>query len=85
MGISHEEQIRRLKIEKASVGNTAKWMAISSFIYFVLMVFYAPEIGVLALSGGTTIVSSYIWFKKYRLIQVYKKHLAQLTESDEEK
>ena len=50
MGISEEEHIRRLTQEKNDMGNTAKWVAIVSAVYFALMVFYGHPTGVLAMS-----------------------------------
>lgn len=43
MGISEEEHIRRLTQEKNDMGNTAKWVAIVSAVYFALMVFTATR------------------------------------------
>ncbi|ENE2793561.1 ABC transporter ATP-binding protein, partial [Yersinia enterocolitica] len=52
MGISEEESIRRLTDEKSSIGHSAKWVAIISAVYFVIMLFYQHELGVLTLAGG---------------------------------
>lgn len=40
------------------MGNTAKWVAIVSAVYFALMVFYGHPTGVLAMSGAVFIVST---------------------------
>lgn len=52
MGISEEESIRRLTNEKNAVGHSAKWVAIISAVYFIIMLFYKHELGVLTLAGG---------------------------------
>lgn len=66
MGISEEEHIRRLTQEKNDMGNTAKWVAIVSAVYFALMVFYGHPTGVLAMSGAVFIVSTATWLKNVR-------------------
>lgn len=78
MGISEEEQIRRLTQEKNAVGNTAKWVAIVSAVYFAMMVFYGHPIGVLTMSGLIFIVSTTTWLKKRQKVKTYRKALAKI-------
>ncbi|WON76238.1 ABC transporter ATP-binding protein [Serratia sp. UGAL515B_01] len=82
MGISEEESIRRLALEKNSVGNSAKWVAIVSAVYFVLMLFYGHPIGVLAMSGSIFIVSAATWFKKRQKVKAYRLALAKISNSE---
>ncbi|CNE63421.1 Uncharacterised protein [Yersinia nurmii] len=78
MGISEEEHIRRLTNEKNSVGHTAKWVAIISAVYFIIMLFYQQEMGVLTLAGGIFVVSFTIWFKKRQKVKSYRNQLQNL-------
>ncbi|EKN3737288.1 ABC transporter ATP-binding protein [Yersinia enterocolitica] len=78
MGISEEESIRRLTDEKSSIGHSAKWVAIISAVYFVIMLFYQHELGVLALAGGIFVVSFSIWMKKRQKVKSYKDQLQQM-------
>ncbi|TQI79147.1 hypothetical protein FHU10_0785 [Serratia fonticola] len=78
MGISEEEYIRRLTLEKNAVGNSAKWVAIVSAVYFALMVFYDHPTGVLAMSGAIFVVSTTIWLKKRQKVKAYRLALAKL-------
>lgn len=78
MGISEEESIRRLTDEKNSVGHSAKWVAIISAIYFIIMLFYQHELGVLTLAGGIFVVSFSIWMKKRQKVKSYKDQLQQM-------
>ncbi|ATM96927.1 Uncharacterised protein [Yersinia frederiksenii] len=78
MGISEEESIRRLTNEKNSIGHTAKWVAIISAVYFVIMLFYQHELGVLTLAGGIFVVSFSIWMKKRQKVKSYKDQLQQM-------
>lgn len=78
MGISEEENIRRLTDEKSSIGHSAKWVAIISAIYFVIMLFYQHELGVLTLAGGIFIVSFSIWMKKRQKVKSYKNQLQKM-------
>lgn len=80
MGISEEESIRRLTDEKNSIGHSAKWVAIISAIYFVIMLFYQHELGVLSLAGGIFIVSFSIWMKKRQKVKSYRNQLQQMGE-----
>lgn len=80
MGISEEEYIRRLTQEKNAVGNTAKWVAIVSAIYFALMVFYGHPIGVLTMSGLIFIVSTTTWLKKRQKVKSYRRALAKIND-----
>ncbi|AGQ29681.1 hypothetical protein [Serratia liquefaciens] len=80
MGISEEEYIRRLSQEKNAVGNTAKWVAIVSAIYFALMVFYGHPIGVLTMSGLIFIVSTTTWLKKRQKVKSYRRALAKIND-----
>ncbi|MDW5500448.1 hypothetical protein R6Y99_11685 [Pseudomonas lundensis] len=80
MGISEEENIRRLSQEKNSVGNTAKWVALVSAVYFVMMVFYGHPIGVLTMSGLICIVSTVTWLKKRQKVKSYRKELAKIND-----
>ncbi|CNH70256.1 Uncharacterised protein [Yersinia massiliensis] len=80
MGISEEESIRRLTDEKSSIGHSAKWVAIISAVYFVIMLFYQHELGVLALAGGIFIVSFSTWMKKRQKVKSYRNQLQQLGE-----
>lgn len=80
MGISEEEYIRRLSQEKNAVGNTAKWVAIVSAIYFALMVFYGHPIGVLTMSGLIFIVSTTTWLKKRQKVKSYRRALARISD-----
>ncbi|HGF6516016.1 TPA: ABC transporter ATP-binding protein [Yersinia enterocolitica] len=78
MGISEEESIRRLTDEKSSIGHSAKWIAIISAVYFVIMLFYQHELGVLTLAGGIFVVSFSIWMKKRQKVKSYKDQLQQM-------
>lgn len=78
MGISEEENIRRLTDEKSAIGHSAKWVAIISAIYFVIMLFYQHELGVLTLAGGIFAVSFTTWMKKRRKVKSYKNKLQQI-------
>ncbi|CQI97143.1 Uncharacterised protein [Yersinia rohdei] len=78
MGISEEENIRRLTDEKSSIGHSAKWVAIISAVYFVIMLFYQHELGVLTLAGGIFIVSFSIWIKKRQKVKSYKNQLQKM-------
>ncbi|AKP34514.1 hypothetical protein [Yersinia aleksiciae] len=80
MGISEEESIRRLTDEKNSIGHSAKWVAIISAVYFVIMLFYQHELGVLSLAGGIFIVSFSIWMKKRQKVKSYRNQLQQMGE-----
>ena len=80
MGISEEESIRRLTDEKSSIGHSAKWVAIISAVYFVMMLFYQHELGVLTLAGGIFVVSFSIWMKKRQKVKSYKNQLQQMGE-----
>ncbi|CAI1070343.1 ABC transporter ATP-binding protein [Serratia quinivorans] len=80
MGISEEEHIRRLSQEKNTMGNTAKWVAIVSAIYFALMVFYGHPIGVLTMSGLIFIVSTTTWLKKRQKVKSYRRKLAKIND-----
>lgn len=80
MGISEEERIRRLTQEKNDMGNTAKWVAIVSAVYFALMVFYGHPIGVLAMSGAVFIVSAATWLKKRQKVKSYRMALAKISD-----
>ncbi|AGB81277.1 MULTISPECIES: DUF454 domain-containing protein [Serratia] len=82
MGISEEEYIRRQSQEKHAIGNMAKWVAIVSAVYFVLMVFYGHPTGVLAMSGAMFLVSTTIWLKKRQKVKSYRRALARI-ETDE--
>lgn len=78
MGISEEEAIRRLTLEKDSVGNSAKWVAIVSAVYFILMVFYDHPTGVLVMSGAMFVISASTWFKKRQKVKAYRMALAKI-------
>lgn len=78
MGISEEEAIRRMSLEKNAVGNSAKWVAIVSAAYFALMVFYGHPIGVLAMSGAIFLVSTTTWLKKRQKVKAYRQVLAKI-------
>ncbi|CAI0867635.1 ABC transporter ATP-binding protein [Serratia ficaria] len=78
MGISEEERIRRLTQEKNAVGNAAKWVAIVSAVYFILMVFYGHPIGVLTMSGAIALVAGTTWLKKRRKVKSYRMALAKI-------
>ena len=80
MGISEEEHIRRLTQEKNDMGNTAKWVAIVSAVYFALMVFYGHPTGVLAMSGAVFIVSTATWLKKRQKVKSYRMALAKISD-----
>lgn len=80
MGISEEESIRRLTDEKNSIGHSAKWVAIISAVYFVIMLFYQHELGVLSLAGSIFVVSFVIWMKKRQKVKSYKNQLQQMGE-----
>ena len=80
MGISEEEHLRRLTHEKNAVGNSAKWVAIVSAVYFALMVFYGHPIGVLAMSGVIFMVSTVIWLKKRKKVKSYRRVLAEIND-----
>ncbi|CAI1799263.1 MAG: ABC transporter ATP-binding protein [Serratia proteamaculans] len=80
MGISEEEHIRRLSQEKNAVGNTAKWVAMVSAIYFAMMVFYGHPIGVLTMSGLIFIVSTTTWLKKRQKVKSYRRELAKIND-----
>lgn len=82
MGISEEESIRRLALEKNAVGNSAKWVAIVSAVYFVLMLFYDQPTGVLAMSGTIFVVSAVTWFKKRQKVKAYRLALAKISDSE---
>lgn len=82
MGISEEESMRRLALEKDAVGNSAKWVAIVSAVYFVLMVFYGHPTGVLAMSGAIFVVSAATWFKKRQKVKAYRLALANINNSE---
>ncbi|CAI2060112.1 ABC transporter ATP-binding protein [Serratia fonticola] len=78
MGISEEEALRRLSLEKNAVGNSAKWVAIVSAAYFALMVLYGHPTGVLAMSGAIFVVSTTIWLKKRQKVKAYRQVLAKI-------
>lgn len=78
MGISEEESIRRLSNEKNAVGNMAKWVAIVSAAYFILMVFYGHPVDVLAMSGTVFVVSAVTWLRKRRKVKIYRQALAKI-------
>ncbi|MGO2437614.1 MAG: ABC transporter ATP-binding protein [Serratia proteamaculans] len=80
MGISEEEHIRRLSQEKNAVGNTAKWVAMVSAIYFAMMVFYGHPIGVLTMSGLIFIVATTTWLKKRQKVKSYRRELAKIND-----
>ncbi|CAI1525763.1 ABC transporter ATP-binding protein [Serratia proteamaculans] len=80
MGISEEEHIRRLSQEKNAVGNTAKWVAMVSAIYFAMMVFYGHPIGVLTMSGLIFIVATTTWLKKRQKVRSYRRELAKIND-----
>ncbi|CAI1497465.1 Uncharacterised protein [Serratia grimesii] len=80
MGISEEEHIRRLSQEKNAVGNTAKWVAIVSAIYFAMMVFYGHPMGVLTMSGLIFVVSTTTWLKKRQKVKSYRRVLAKIND-----
>ena len=80
MGISEEEHLRRLSQEKNAVGNTAKWVAIVSAIYFAMMVFYGHPMGVLTMSGVIFIVSTTTWLKKRQKVKSYRQVLAKIND-----
>ncbi|CAI0968801.1 ABC transporter ATP-binding protein [Serratia proteamaculans] len=80
MGISKEEHIRRLSQEKNAVGNTAKWVAMVSAIYFAMMAFYGHPIGVLTMSGLIFIVSTTTWLKKRQKVKSYRRELAKIND-----
>lgn len=82
MGISEEESLRRLSSEKNAVGNSAKWIAIVSAVYFILMLFYGHPTGVLVLSGGIFVVSVTIWFRKRQKVKTYRKVLEKFNQTD---
>lgn len=81
MGISEEESIRRLTSEKNAVGNSAKWVAIVSAVYFILMLFYDHPIGVLAMSGAIFVVSFTTWLKKRRKVRAYLMALSKISDN----
>lgn len=62
MGISEEEYPPSDQWENA-VGHSAKWVAIISAVYFIIMLFYKHELGVLTLAGGIFLVSFTTWMK----------------------
>ena len=78
MGISEEEALRRLSLEKNAVGNSAKWVAIVSAAYFALMVLYGHPTGVLAMSGAIFVVSTTTWLKKRQKVKAYRQVLAKI-------
>ncbi|MFA1239501.1 ABC transporter ATP-binding protein [Serratia odorifera] len=82
MGISEEENIRRLSQEKNAIGNMAKWVAIVSACYFVLMVFYGHPVGVLTMSGAICLVATTTWLKKRRKVKTYRRTLAKIAPDD---
>ncbi|MHA7848176.1 ABC transporter ATP-binding protein [Serratia sp. D1N4] len=82
MGISEEESIRRLTHEKNAVGNSAKWVAIVSAVYFILMVFYDHPAGVLAMSGAIFVVSATTWLKKRKKVKAYRMALAKISDNE---
>lgn len=82
MGISEEESIRRLTHEKNAVGNSAKWVALVSAVYFVLMVFYDHPTGVLLMSGAIFVVSVTIWLKKRKKVKAYRMALAKISDNE---
>ncbi|MFI8417609.1 ABC transporter ATP-binding protein [Serratia sp. NPDC078593] len=82
MGISEEENIRRLSEEKNAVGNMAKWVAIVSAAYFILMVFYGHPVGVLSMSGAIFLVATHIWLKKRQKVKTYRRELAEIESDD---
>lgn len=82
MGISEEEAIRRLSLEKNAVGNSAKWVAIVSAAYFALMVFYGHPTGVLAMSGAICVVSATTWLKKRQKVKAYRQVLAKIDNNE---
>jgi uncharacterized membrane protein YbaN (DUF454 family) len=82
MGISEEESIRRSTYEKNAVGNSAKWVAIVSAIYFVLMLFYDRPVAVLAMSGTIFVVSATTWLKKRRKVKAYRLALARISDNE---
>ncbi|AHG21373.1 membrane protein [Chania multitudinisentens RB-25] len=82
MGISEEESIRRLTHEKNAVGNSAKWVAIVSAIYFILMAFYDHPAGVLTMSGAIFAVSTATWLKKRKKVKAYRLALAKISNND---
>lgn len=61
------------------MGNTAKWVAIVSAVYFALMVFYGHPTGVLAMSGAVFIVST-TWLKKRQKVKSYRMALAKISD-----
>lgn len=78
MEINEEELLRRLTAEKNAVGQTAKWMALASAGYFLLMLFDDHPIGLMILAGTICLVSSMIWRKKRAIIKQYQRRLLQL-------
>jgi uncharacterized membrane protein YbaN (DUF454 family) len=82
MGISEEESIRRLTLEKNAVGNSAKWVAIVSAVYFILMVFYGHPAGVMAMSGVIFVVSATTWLKKRKKVKAYRLALAKISNNE---
>lgn len=81
MGISEEEAIRRLTLEKSTVGNSAKWVAIVSAVYFTMMFFYGHPTGALTLSGAIFVVSVTTWLKKRQKVKAYRLALAKIDDS----
>ena len=61
------------------MGNTAKWVAIVSAVYFALMVFYGHPTGVLAMSGAVFIVSTATAEKRQK-VKSYRMALAKISD-----
>ncbi|SPY75886.1 Uncharacterised protein [Providencia rustigianii] len=80
MGISEEEHIRRLSQEKNTMGNTAKWVAIVSAIYFALMVFLRPSDRRTDHVRLIFIVSTTTWLKKRQKVKSYRRELAKIND-----
>lgn len=72
MGISEEESICCLIDEKSFIGYLVKWVVIIFVVYFVIMLFYQYELGVLILVGGIFVVFFLIWMKKCQKVKFYK-------------
>ena len=49
-----------------------------SAVYFIIMLFYQHELGVLTLAGGIFVVSFSIWMKKRQKVKSYKDQLQQM-------
>ena len=61
------------------MGNTAKWVAIVSAVYFALMVFYGHPTGVLAMSGAVFIVYRHLAEKRQK-VKSYRMALAKISD-----